>query len=619
MMRALATQARGDLLACWRQPLALHLVMQLAGLALFTPLLGLFAEHLVSASGEYVITNYDLASFALSVRGAVFVLVLASITLGLLLAEFAGLSSIAGDAMRRRPASLYSTLASIVRLLPRLLAIAARVFLRLLLLLVPFLAAAGVLWLATLAGHDINYYLSENPPEWQRAKVAAAVLLVGYALLAAWTLARWLFAVPVLLFEDAMPARALERSAQLTHGHLRAIVAPLLLWWLLLTAAMAGLTLVAHAAAEPALAWAGIDVHRVLPLIAVLLTAGAVGSFLYGALSLAGHQLLITRLYAGQLGLPVVPDVRPDASDERSRSRVQPLLLGLLAAAALAVGVGTVLFVHLDVKGDVAVTAHRGASLQAPENSMAAFRAAYEAGADYVELDVQRTLDGAVVVLHDGDLMRMGGDPRKVKDLTLAELSSIDIGRRYAEQFAGEHVPTLQEVIGLARGRGRINIELKYNVPDPDLAPAVIELLRSEHFLDQVVITSLDYRALLQVKSLEPSLRTGHIVTASIGNVARTRADFVSLSSAQASASLIRRAHAAGKEVHVWTVDKPEVMLRMIERGADNIITNDPARLRLVTRERNALTRPEMLGLGLRVLFAKAPAEVETAKAVPQL
>jgi glycerophosphoryl diester phosphodiesterase len=327
----------------------------------------------------------------------------------------------------------------------------------------------------------------------------------------------------------------------------------------------------------------------------------------------------VTRLYAEHPQVTWKLVSEPQAAEDVARRRARPLLLAIVVLVVLALGIGTLLYLRLDLTSDVEVTAHRGASIHAPENTLAAFRAALDAGADYIELDVQRSRDGAVVVVHDGDLMRLGGDPRKIKDLALADLAGIDIGRRYDARFAGERVPTLEQVIALARGRAKINIELKYNVPDSGLAPAVIDLLRRENFLDQVVITSLDYGALKQVKGLEPSLKTGHIVTASVGNVAKTTADFVSLSSAQATASVIRRAHAAGKEVHVWTVDKPDVMLRMIERNVDNIITNDPARLRLVMQERNALSRAEILGLRLRVLFSEPPPELESATTVPEL
>jgi glycerophosphoryl diester phosphodiesterase len=250
---------------------------------------------------------------------------------------------------------------------------------------------------------------------------------------------------------------------------------------------------------------------------------------------------------------------------------------------------------------------------------MAAFRAAMDGGATYAELDVQRTRDGELVVLHDADVMRMGDDPRKVRDLTAAEITAIDIGRKYDPRFAGETPPTLAEVIDLVRGRMKLNIELKYNVPDPELAPAVVALLRREDFLDQAVITSLDYAALRQVRQLEPRLATGHIVTAAVGNVVKSEADFLSLNSARATPSLVRRAQAAGKQVHVWTVNKPEVTLLMIERGVDNIITDDPALVARVMAERRNLNRAELLGLRLRTLFDIPPREVTDPSAVAAL
>jgi glycerophosphoryl diester phosphodiesterase len=250
---------------------------------------------------------------------------------------------------------------------------------------------------------------------------------------------------------------------------------------------------------------------------------------------------------------------------------------------------------------------------------MAAFQAAIDAGATYAELDVQHTKDRQLIVMHDADFMRMAGDPRKVADLTAAEIATIDIGSKTGPQFAGQHAPLLAEVFDLARGRMKINVELKYNVPDPDLAPAVVEYLRRENLIDQAVVTSLDYAALRQVESLEPRIRTGHIVTASVGNVTRTSADFLSLNAAQATSSLIRRARAAGKDVAVWTVNDPESMLRMIERGADNIITDDPGLLVRVMQDRGALGKAEILGLRLRVLFDKPPRAVTDPEAVEAL
>ncbi len=335
-------------------------------------------------------------------------------------------------------------------------------------------------------------------------------LAAAYAALAALQLARWLYAVPIMVIENVRPVAALAASARLTAGRVLSIVVPLAAWWLAITVAMLAVTWACRQVTDGALDWAGLDVHRVLPLVALFLAVTILGSFLYGGLHLAVHQFLVTRMYAEQ----VAPERRhapalEQADESRARMVANPAVFATLAFVALALGSAAFLVSLLDLKGDAAITAHRGAKAAAPENTLAAFKAAIDAGADYVELDVQRSRDGEVVVMHDADFMRMGDDPRRVADLTAAEIATIDIGRKYGPQFAGERAPTLEQVIDLARGRIRINIELKYNVPDPGLAPAVVDLLRREDFIDQVVITSLDYAALKQVKSLEPRLETG--------------------------------------------------------------------------------------------------------------
>jgi glycerophosphoryl diester phosphodiesterase len=226
----------------WRAALAFHLLVQLIGAPAFTPLAAWIGRRLVLAAGEPVISNFDIAGFVLSPIGAAFVVVIAAASITLLLAEFAGHSFIAGHAIARRPVSSASTIAFVLRRLPRVVRLSARVFLRLAILALPFLAAAGIVWFATLRGHDINYYLAEHPPEWRRALLVVALLAAVYALLAAWQLARGLLAVPILAFEDTSPAQALAESAGMTRGRLARIVPPLLMWWLGVTAIAIAIT-----------------------------------------------------------------------------------------------------------------------------------------------------------------------------------------------------------------------------------------------------------------------------------------------------------------------------------------------------------------------------------------
>ena len=613
-------RTRGDFRGRWGVVIAWQLLVQLLGFIALAPLTGWLTDRIVARSGSDVISNFDIARFVLSPPGVVFVLVAAGVAISFQICQLAGYAWIAGHSIGQRPVTLWSTIGAVANKLRLLVLLGGRMFARVLLLVLPFVAILALVWFTTLAGRDVNYYLSESPPEWRRALLVAGITGAGFAFVLLAQFARWLYAMPIAMFHPLKPADALLASERMLEGRLLKSLAPLLLWWLGLTAIAALCFGVGRHFTDLAMNWAGVDPHRVLPLVALFMAVTMVFSFAYSTLQFAGHQFLATRLYAEQRAAPILLSAPDTSAADAEGARVgRPLLLTAFGLAALAALAGIFLLQRLDVREDVAVTAHRGASQRAPENSMTAFREAYAAGTDYVELDVQRTRDGAIVVIHDGDLMRMGGDPRKVQDLTLAEIQAIDIGSKRGPQYAGEHVPTLAEVIDFARGKFRINIELKYNVPDEQLAAAVVALLREQRFLDQVVITSLDHASLRQVEKLQPSLATGLIVTAAVGNVVRTDTDFISLNSARATTTLVNQARAAGKQVHVWTVNKPEVMLRMIERDVDNIITDDPAALVRVMRDRNGLTPQQQVGLRLRVLFTASPPELEDASSVPAL
>jgi glycerophosphoryl diester phosphodiesterase len=616
----LINRTRGDFRQRWRVVIAWQLLVQLLGFIALAPLAGWLTDRIVARTGSDVISNFDIARFVLSPPGIVFVLLVVGVAISFQISQLAGYAWISGHSIGQRPVTLWGTIGAVANKLRVLVLLGGRMFVRVLLLALPFVAVVGLVWFTTLAGQDVNYYLSEQPPEWRRALLAAGIAGAGLMFVLLAQFARWIFAMPIAMFHRLTPADALLASERMLEGRLLQVIAPLLLWWLGLAAIAAVCFRVGRHFSDLALNWAGVDPQRVLPLVALFMAVTIAFSFACATLQYAGHQFLATRMYAEQREAPILLDAPEDSVADAKGARVgRPLLVAVLGLAALAALAAIFLLQRLDVHEDVAVTAHRGASLRAPENSMAAFREAHEAGTDYVELDVQRTRDGAIVVIHDGDLMRMGGDPRKVQDLTLAEIGTIDIGSKRGPQYAGERVPTLAEVIDFARGRFRINIELKYNVPDPQLAAAVVALLREKRFLDQVVITSLDHASLRQVESLQPSLDTGLIVTAAVGNVIKTDTDFVSLNSARATASLVGKARAAGKQVHVWTVNKPEVMLRMIERNVDNIITDDPAVLVRVMRDRNGLTPQEQVGVRLRVLFTESPPELEDASSVPVL
>jgi glycerophosphoryl diester phosphodiesterase len=235
------------------------------------------------------------------------------------------------------------------------------------------------------------------------------------------------------------------------------------------------------------------------------------------------------------------------------------------------------------------VIAHRGASAYAPENTIAAFELAARQGADMLELDVQRSSDGALVVFHDDTTERWDGQRRLAAACTLAELRALDIG--------GERVATLAEVCTFTRERGiRLNVELKGAGFSADVA----RMLRAERIEELVLISSFVEAALHEFAAANPHIPRAYLM----GNDTwrpdvrlREAWPFGALRRTGAAAwhpsielpligQLVPRVRRAGYQVNVWTVDDPVVLRRLIALGVDGIITNTPDVLRGILAER---------------------------------
>lgn len=223
------------------------------------------------------------------------------------------------------------------------------------------------------------------------------------------------------------------------------------------------------------------------------------------------------------------------------------------------------------------VTAHRGASGLAPENTMASILLALKLGADFSEIDVQETADGSIIMLHDAKLSRTTNRKGKIWKLNLIDLKNADAGSWFSPDFAGEKIPTLESVINFVNKKMKLNIELKTNGHQNKLAERVVSIIEKKNFVDQCIITSFDLNELRKVKLINPKIKTG-LIFSKIPEMDIWSSEFESFSVNKklATPEFIQKAHEVGKEVHVWTVNKERKMREMIEKGVDNIITNFP-------------------------------------------
>lgn len=229
------------------------------------------------------------------------------------------------------------------------------------------------------------------------------------------------------------------------------------------------------------------------------------------------------------------------------------------------------------------VIAHRGASAYAPENTLPAFELAIAQRADMLELDVQRSADGVLVVFHDETTERWDGRRRPVAACSLAELRALDIG--------GARVATLAEVCALARERQvRLNVELKALGIGADVA----RLLRAERAAELTLISSFSPLALREVAAADPALPRAYLMGTETYHPAVRLREAWPLPALRAIGArawhpayqlpllswVIPRVRRAGYHVNVWTVDDPAVMRRLIALDVEGIITNRPDLLR---------------------------------------
>lgn len=248
------------------------------------------------------------------------------------------------------------------------------------------------------------------------------------------------------------------------------------------------------------------------------------------------------------------------------------------------------------------ITAHRGSSRTAPENTIPAIEAAVEEMADSVEIDVQMTADGVVVLGHDASLKRVAGVNRSIASMTFEELEKLDVGSWFSSEYAGTRIPSLSEVLELCSQKTSLNIEIKYVGKNSELPEKTAEMVREYGMENQCMITSTNLSYLKRVKEALPEIRTGYIISAAYGNFYSSEdVDFISIRSGFVTSALMQNAHEQGKAVYAWTVNTKSELERLTLLGVDGIITDRPVLAReIIYREEATESLFEYLKLVLR-------------------
>ena len=460
-----------------------------------------------------------------------------------------------------------------------------------LLMLMPFASigmATGVMSTLSVPGFVTEVILSKK---LYMVLAAALVILAGLLLM------RWLYAIHYYTLEGCSFRQAHQRSTALSDKHrlgdFLTLIASQTVFWLVQLGLTVGLVSAAMALSGFfenmfVLRWlttTGVWIVVVLVILASMALSTPVAYAVVSAL------FYLHKEEKGEEEIHIPP---PGMEKDPARLRLQHRILlsaaGLLLVAAFGVGflfTSGRLNPQIEHVRVMEITAHRGASAFYPENTMAAFRGAWEQGADWTELDVQQTKDGQLIIMHDPNTRRTTGVPGNVWDMTYEQISKLDAGSSFSREFAGEPVPLLSEVCQYARDAGvRLNIELKPTGHETNFEQSVIDVIREYELVDRCVITSQVYGTLRRVKECDPEVTTVYVTSLAYGAVNHlSAADHFSLMASSATKTMVSRMHNVGKQVYAWTVNNARSMNRMIERGVDNIITDNVELARQCVRQ----------------------------------
>ena len=408
-------------------------------------------------------------------------------------------------------------------------------------------------------------------------------LVIGISAVVLWFFWSYIFMIHFIVLRGLRFREAIRATRECIKGHILRINLRFLFWYFLVFTSLFALYALTLTAGAGVISLAVPEDMKLVSFLTLSRAVGSVASFvLYSFFTPFFFVVVSTYFQRVTQGKPT--ETVGESIPLKIRSfKSHRVILGSILLVIIIANMGILIqslsngvIRKLVFARTPAITAHRGSSLEAPENTIASIEKAIEDGADYAEIDVRLTRDGSVVLIHDASLKRTAGTDAKVWEKNLEDLRELDVGALFSQEYKGERIPTLDEVIDVASGRIRLNIEIKTSSNTPDLPEKVAELIIAKDFSDQCVITSFSYDTIARVKAVSPNIRTGLIITMPLGSYTRLEyADFYSLNAFFLSERQADMIHRLGYEIHVWGVKDERMVRKMVDFGADNIIAAD--------------------------------------------
>ncbi|MDQ8734730.1 glycerophosphodiester phosphodiesterase [Paenibacillus sp. LHD-38] len=549
------------------------------------PIISFIFNRIIRVVGSGSVLNGEFYKIGLSYAGVAGLIAICFVAMLVLFIEFGVVITIAQQHYFGKNVLIADAVLTTLRQTPKLFGFGIIQLLFFLLFLVPFIDSPL----------SSSLFAQFNVPIFFNSRImsssAAMLVLYGFLLLGGlYLVLRWIFVLHYIMIENKSIRAAIKSSLVLTKGKRLSIFINLFL----LNALVFALGFMTISAVAYLPSWLDNNILKVVT-DQYSLTLSTVLTYMFTLLLVPVNIIYLTRLY---YHFNRSPGVKPFDQlqlhksrwfgplekrlyayvEGRTRTRI---LYVSIAAVYLALAL-TVSYAANDnlvyVKWSVLLSAHRGDSLEAPENSLAAVRSSVEQGIDAVEIDVQLTKDGVAVLHHDYNLQRMAGVPKRVNELTYDEVARLNIGNRGGGLDESEQIPMLAEVLAEVQAKAKLIVDLKPYGPGEELAKEVVALIEQFDMVQDCYIQSFDRQTLQQIRQLNPDIRIGQILYFAVGDLSLLDVDFYTIEQVMLTETFVERAHKKGREVWVWTVNSERNLKEVLKFEIDGIITDFPAR-----------------------------------------
>lgn len=553
--------------------LTFQLAYKLLAAIVFVPLFGIIFNKLLYFGGYANATNDELLAFLKTPYGILAIVILSLLALFLIFTEFAVLIIISYFAHKRQKVKLRPILYKTVTYLPTLFTYCLPGFILYAVVLLPLLNM----------GYETALIPQIQIPNFITGELFKTTMgQVGYYTffaVVAYLNLRWIFVLPIVVLEQKPFRVAARKSATLVKESFFKVLFFLVGFFISI-----GIVYVIFLGIYLLCLWGVYEFTNPKGTFA-LLAESTISVFLTSTLYLFSfivtpfYIMAITRLYLQKVP---VEDVLLEEGLDYSKTKADKCffqkhrwkfigvyIVGIITAGMVVAFIVT--FISNSYKEPI-IMAHRGYISKGVENTKEAIQGAIDAKADYAEIDVLQTKDGELAVIHDLKLKRLANANVHVSDLTMDELRQLTLSQ---DGFSGQ-ISTLDEIIKLAKGKIKLNIEVKLHGGEKDFVNKVLKAIKDNEFEKQCVIQTLHYPLIKEFKRANTDIKVGYILYASRANLKNVKADFYVAEEYMLNKKLVKEARKLNKPIYVWTVNDMESLQGYYKLNVDGIITDYP-------------------------------------------